>query len=38
MVEQIKSVDYTSRHVEFLEKSSTWLLDEVLRVLDACLY
>ena len=38
MVEQIKSVDYASRDVEFLEKSSTWLLDEVLNVLDACLY
>ncbi len=38
MVEQIKSVDYASRDVEFLEKASTWLIDEVLSVLDACLY
>ena len=38
MVEQIKSVDYASRQVQFLEKASDWLLDEVLSVLDACLY
>lgn len=37
MVEQIKSVDYTSRHVEFIETAPTWLLDEVLSILDSCL-
>ena len=38
MVEQIKSVDYVSRQVQFLEKASNWILDEVLSVLDACLH
>lgn len=38
MVEQIKSVDYNSRQVEFIEKSPHELLDEVLSILDACLY
>ena len=38
MVEQIKSVDYTSRQVAFIEKSPNSLLYEVLDVLDACLY
>ena len=38
MVEQIKSVDYTSRLVEFTEKSPNDILDEVLSILDACLY
>jgi len=38
MVEQIKSVDYTSRKVQFVEKASESVLDEVLSILDACLY
>ena len=38
MVEQIKSVDYASRQVKFLEKASSSILDEVLSILDACLY
>ena len=38
MVEQIKSVDYMCRHVEFIETAPTWLLDEVLSILDSCLY
>ena len=38
MVEQIKSVDYVSRRVELLEKAPIWLVDEVLSILDACLY
>lgn len=38
MVEQIKSVDYNSRQVEFIEKASDEILDEVLSILDACLY
>ena len=37
MIEQIKSVDYVSRDVEFIEKSPTWLLDEALSVLDVCI-
>jgi mRNA interferase MazF len=38
MVEQIKSVDYSSRKVRFVEKAPTAVLDEVLAILDACLY
>lgn len=38
MVEQIKSVDYASRQVQFLEKASNRALDEVLSILEACLY
>ena len=37
-VEQIKSVDYASRSVRFVEKAPQSLLDEVLSILDACLY
>ena len=38
MVEQIKSVDYASRRVRFVEKAPQPVLDEVLSILDACLY
>lgn len=38
MVEQIKSIDYTSRKVKFVEKAPQTTLDEVLGILDACLY
>jgi mRNA interferase MazF len=38
MVEQIKSVDYTSRKAKFVEKAPPAVLDEVLSILDACLY
>lgn len=38
MVAQIKSVDYVSRQVQFLEKASDRVLDEVLSILEACLY
>ena len=38
MVEQIKSVDYVSRQVQFLEKAPNRILDEVLSILGACLY
>ncbi len=38
MVEQIKAVDYVSRRVRFIEKAHQSVLDEVLSVLDACLY
>ena len=38
MVKQIKSVDYATRQVRFLEKAPNWILDEVLSILDACLY
>lgn len=38
MVEQIKSVDYAGRNVKFIEKAPQSVLDEVLSILDACLY
>jgi mRNA interferase MazF len=38
MVEQLKSVDYTSRKVKFVAKAPRVALDEVLSILDACLY
>lgn len=38
MVDQLKSVDYNSRKVKFIEKASTELLNEVLAILDACIY
>lgn len=37
MVEQIKSVDYTSRQVKFVEKAPDFVQNEVLSILDACL-
>lgn len=38
MVEQIKSVDCGSRNARFVENAPTSVLDEVLGILDACLY
>ena len=38
MVEQIKSIDYASPQVKFVEKAPESVLDEVLSILDACLY
>ncbi len=38
MVDQIKSVDFISRKSNFIEKAPKELLNEVLAVLDACLY
>jgi mRNA interferase MazF len=38
MVGQTRSVDYGSRKVKFVEKASRAVLDEVLAMLDACLY
>ena len=37
MIEQIKSVDYASRRVTFVEKAPDSVLNEVLSLLDACL-
>ena len=37
MIEQIKSVDYASRQVKFVEKAPDFVLNEVLSILDACL-
>jgi mRNA interferase MazF len=38
MVEQVKSVDYNSRKVKFIDKAPHELLNEVLGILDACIY
>jgi mRNA-degrading endonuclease toxin of MazEF toxin-antitoxin module len=38
MVEQIKSVDRASRKAKFIERTSRAVLDQVLGILDACLY
>ena len=38
MVEQIKSVDFTSRQVKFVEKADRDIINEVLAILDACVY
>jgi mRNA interferase MazF len=38
MVEQIKSVDYASRKAKFVGKAPQAVLDEVLGILDACVY
>ncbi len=38
MADQVKSVDYNSRKAKFIERASTELLNEVLAILDACIY
>ena len=38
MVEQLKSIDYRARQVKSIGKASEDLLDEVLSILDACIY
>lgn len=38
MVEQIKSIDYRARQARFMAVASDELLDEVLAILDACIY
>ena len=38
MVEQIKSVDYASRRVERVSSAPRTVLNEVLSILDACVY
>ena len=38
MVDQVKPVDYNSQKAKFIEKASTELLNEVLAILDACIY
>ena len=37
MVEQVKSVDYTSRNAEFIQIAPNKVLNEVLSILHACL-
>ncbi len=38
MVEQIKSIDYASRNIKFVEKAPQSTLNDVLGILDACIY
>ena len=38
MVEQIKSIDYNSRKVKRVSKAPQSVLNEVLSILDACIY
>ena len=38
MVEQVKSVDYRSRKAKRIEPVNKELLEEVLSILDACIY
>ena len=38
MVEQVKSIDYRARQITNIGKASEALLDEVLSILDACIY
>ncbi|MFH1435763.1 MAG: type II toxin-antitoxin system PemK/MazF family toxin [Pseudomonadota bacterium] len=38
MVEQVKSLDYRTRKVKRIGRASNDLLDEVLSILDACIY
>ena len=38
MVEQVKSINYQSRKIKWIESASNDLLAEVLSILDACIY
>jgi mRNA-degrading endonuclease toxin of MazEF toxin-antitoxin module len=38
MVEQVKSIDYCARQAKSAGKASDELLDEVLSIIDACIY
>lgn len=38
MVEQVKSVDFHTRRARHIEIASDELLEEVLSILDACIY
>ena len=38
MVEQIKSVDFVSRRAKFVDKAGKNVFNEVLSILDACVY
>ena len=37
MVEQVKSVDYHTRKVNFVEKAQTQLVKDVLAIVDVCI-
>ena len=38
MVEQVKSIDFHARQAKLIAKASDQVLDEVLSILDACIY
>ena len=38
MVDQVKSIDYSSRKAKRIAKAPLQLLEEVLAILDACIY
>jgi len=38
MVEQVESIDFTTRKAKRIGKASEKLLEEVLSILDACIY
>ncbi len=38
MVEQVKSIDFRARKAKHVGKAADALLDEVLSILDACIY
>ncbi len=38
MVEQVKSIDFAARKVKRVAKATDSLLEEVLSILDACIY
>jgi mRNA interferase MazF len=38
MVDQVKSIDYKTRKVKYIGKASLDILEEVLAVLDSCIY
>jgi mRNA interferase MazF len=38
MVEQVMSIDFHTRKVKFIGRASDDVLEEVLAILDACLY
>jgi mRNA interferase MazF len=38
MVDQIKSLDFTARRVQFVATAPCELIEEVLSILDACIY
>jgi len=38
MVEQVKSIDFRARKARWIARASTAVMDEVLSLLDACIY
>jgi mRNA interferase MazF len=38
MVEQVKSIDYRARKARFIEKADPELMEQVLGILETCIY